>query len=139
MTKLGPVTSWRFSRQNTSVEAATVLFTKLRINSARNLLSTMEARPRYYASIRGSTLNVDSMKDGIMASFHKLKTLYSEAVFPGVYSLIGVMNSGGTTTDRALLIGTEMYSLTNRTPMKSLPIGIRLCLSALIFCPDRDG
>jgi hypothetical protein len=111
-------------------------FTRLRINSPRNLVGTMEASPRYYASIRESTLSVDSMKDGIMASFIKLKTLYPEAVFPDVYFLIGVMNSGGTTTDRGLLIGTEMYGLTNRTPNEELTDWHRAVLKSIDALPQ---
>jgi hypothetical protein len=95
-------------------------FMRLRIRSTDNLTGTMRVRPKYYASIRESTLKVESMKDGIMASFHKLKALYPQAVFPDVYFLIGVMNSGGTTTDRGLLIGTEMYGLTPQTPYDEL-------------------
>jgi hypothetical protein len=95
-------------------------FTRLRINNARNLMNVMMARPKYYASIRESTMKVEAMKGGIMASFHKLKALYPDAVFPDVYFLIGVMSSGGTTTDRGLLIGTEMYGLTPQTPYEEL-------------------
>src|SRR5262249_39661715 len=95
-------------------------FTRLRVNNPRNLMNVMMARPRYYASIRESTMRVGAMKDRIMASFRKLKALYPDAVFPDIYFLIGVMNSGGTTTDRGLLIGTEMYGLTPQTPYDEL-------------------
>jgi len=50
------------------------------------------------------------MKDRMRASFLKLKELCPEAVFPHVYFLIGANNSGGTTADSGLLIGTERYA-----------------------------
>jgi hypothetical protein len=60
------------------------------------------------------------MKEPIKASFRKLKELYPAAIFPDVYFLIGVMNSGGTNTDKGLLIGTEMYGITKQTPYEEL-------------------
>ncbi|HXG65765.1 MAG TPA: DUF2268 domain-containing putative Zn-dependent protease, partial [Blastocatellia bacterium] len=95
-------------------------FLELRIGSVCNLVGTIEKHPKYYASIRESTLKVDSMKDAIRASFYKLKELYPEAVFPDVYFLIGRMNSAGTVTDKGLLIGAEMHGLTKQTPMEEL-------------------
>jgi len=95
-------------------------FTRLRITSVCNLVDVIAKRPKYYASIRENTLKVESMKEPIRASFRKLKELYPAAVFPDVYFLIGVMNSGGTTTDKGLLIGTEMYGLTQQTPSEEL-------------------
>jgi uncharacterized protein YjaZ len=39
----------------------------------------------------------------------RFQALYPEAVFPDVYLVVGVANSGGTTSDRGLLIGAEMH------------------------------
>lgn len=111
-------------------------FTRLRIQSAANLLATVQSRPRYYASIRESTLKVESMKSGILASFHKLKSLYPGAVFPDVYFLIGVMNSGGTTTGRGLLIGTEMYGLTDQSPHEELTDWHKTVLKSIDAIPQ---
>ncbi|MDX2030737.1 MAG: DUF2268 domain-containing putative Zn-dependent protease [Blastocatellia bacterium] len=95
-------------------------FTKLRIGNAGNLAATIAKRPKYYASIRESTLRVASMEGAIRAGFRKLKELYPQAVFPDVYFTIGAMNSGGTTTGKGLLIGVEMYGITKRTPYDEL-------------------
>lgn len=54
------------------------------------------------------------------AAFRKLKDIYSDAVFPDVYLLIGRMNSGGTFTPNALLIGVDMYGMTPTTPKDEL-------------------
>ena len=83
-------------------------------------IETLASHPRYYASIRESTLKINSMREPIRASFRKLKSLYDDAVFPPVYFLIGCMNSGGTLTDTGLLIGTEMYGRTPGSPEDEL-------------------
>src|SRR5262249_45396504 len=89
-------------------------FKRARIDQC-SFIETLVRHPGYYASMRQSTLRVNSMKEPIRASFRKLKTLYDDAVFPDVYFLIGCMNSGGTTADAGLLIGTEMYGRTANT------------------------
>lgn len=91
-------------------------FIRLRIKSADDLARTLHAYPKYYASIRESTLKVASMEKRIRASFYAMKHLYPDAVFPDVYFIIGKMGTGGTTSARGLLIGMEMYS---RTPQAS--------------------
>jgi hypothetical protein len=95
-------------------------FLRSRIKSAETLAKTVNSHPRYYASIRESTLKVQTLAPKIRASFPVLKRLYDEAIFPDVYFLIGVMNSGGTTSSRALLIGTEMYGRTPSMPEDEL-------------------
>ena len=111
-------------------------FTRLRINSVCNLVDTIAKRPKYYASIRENTLKVESMKEPIRASFRKLKELYPAAVFPDVYFLIGVMNSGGTTTDKGLLIGAEMYGITKRTPYEELTDWHKAVLKSIEAIPN---
>ena len=110
-------------------------FLQLRINSAKTLVETIEARPGYYASIRQSTLRVADMEKKMRQSFKKLKNLYPEAVFPDVYFLIGVMNSGGTVSKNGLLIGTEMYSLTPNTPYYELTDWLKANLKAIDALP----
>lgn len=95
-------------------------FTKLRIANAKELAAAIRAHPKYYASIRASTQRLGKMEPGMRAAFYALKYLYPEAVFPDVYFLIGRMNSGGTTSERALLIGAEMYGKTPEMPGEEL-------------------
>ncbi len=95
-------------------------FLRLRINDARNLAGTIRQHPLYYKSIRASTIRVSSFVSPIRTSFRRLKDLYSDAVFPDVYFVIGRMSSGGTTSDHGLLIGTEMYGRTPEMPMAEL-------------------
>ncbi len=110
-------------------------FVQLRIKSARNLVETIERRPKYYASIRQSTLRVAKMERKIRSSFKKLKELYPEAVFLDVYFLVGVMNSGGTVSQNGSLIGTEMYGLTAMTPYEELTDWLKDNLKAIDALP----
>jgi uncharacterized protein YjaZ len=95
-------------------------FIKLRIQSAESLLTVIDKRPLYYASIHKETLKVSSMSDKIHQSFRNLKKLYPDAVFPDVYFTIGKLSSGGTTSKNGLLIGTEMFGKTKDTPIAEL-------------------
>ena len=94
-----------------------------RIVNGRYLAATVAARPRYYAAIRKNSLAVDAspgIKESIRAAFRRLKQLYSEAIFPDVYFLIGRLNSAGTTSSDGLLIGVEMNARDESTPVDEL-------------------
>ena len=95
-------------------------FVKARIDNAEKLAATVRKAPKYYASIRESTLRIPAAEPQIRAAFHALKKLYPDAVFPDVYFVIGRLTSGGTTSDRGLLIGAEMYGRTAETPTDEL-------------------
>jgi hypothetical protein len=100
-------------------------FVEARISGAEDLAKAVRKYPRYYASIRASTGRIAEMEKAIRASFHALKDLYPDAVFPDVYFLIGRLNSGGTTSDRGLLIGADMYGRTPETPEAELSDWLR--------------
>ncbi|MDQ4121572.1 MAG: DUF2268 domain-containing putative Zn-dependent protease [Acidobacteriota bacterium] len=95
-------------------------FTAARIKSAKNLVGSIESHPKYYASIRPSTLRVKEMEKQMRKNFRNLKKIYADAVFPDVFFTIGVLNSGGTLSKNGLLIGTEMYSMTPNAPREEL-------------------
>jgi len=110
-------------------------FLQSRIKSARNLARATEVRPKYYASLKEVTPRVAEMEPVIRASFRKLKGLYSDAVFPDVYFLIGIMNSGGTTADSGLLIGVEMHGKTPNTDMSEMDNWLKAVLSPTDMLP----
>jgi hypothetical protein len=110
-------------------------FLRLRIKSAETLVGTIDRMPKYYASIRPQTLQVHRMEKRLRAAFKKFKSFYPEAVFPDVYFLIGVTSSGGTTAPSGLLIGTEMYGKTAKTPMDELSAWLRAVLSTVDNVP----
>lgn len=91
-------------------------FIRLRIKSAKDLTENVESLPRFYASVRASTLRVKELEKKMRKSFVKFKKIYPDAVFPDVYFVIGITNTGGTASDNGLLVGTELYGLTGETP-----------------------
>ena len=104
-------------------------FLLLRIKSAENLVKTIDKMPKYYASIRPQTLQVKRMEKRMRTAFRKFKSIYPEAVFPDVYFLVGVANSGGTTGPSGLLIGAEMYGKTPKSPTEELSPWLRAVLT----------
>ena len=103
-------------------------FIRLRIKSAKNLVAMIDRMPKFYASIRPATLQVAGMEKRMRASFRKFKKIYPDAVFPDVYFLVGVSNTGGTTGPSGLLIGAEMYGRTPETPEDELPAWLKSVL-----------
>jgi hypothetical protein len=87
-------------------------FIKLRIGSAAKLAAAVDRRyPKFYASVRPYTLEVEKQAPAISRYLDRYRELYPEAHFPPVYFVIGRLTSGGTTSGRGLLIGTEVNSL----------------------------
>ncbi len=91
--------------------------------TGRSLAAAVASRPRFYASIRASTLALDtdrSMADSIRAAFRHLKARYPDAVFPDVYFFVGRLNTGGTVGAHGLLMGAEMHVREAATPVDEL-------------------
>jgi len=110
-------------------------FTEYRIGSSCELVDMLERRPKYFASLRNVSLKAHTFKEPMRAAFRKLKAVYPDAVFPDVYLMIGKMNSGGTYTENALLIGVDMYGLTPNTPMEELSDWLKKVLKPIDEIP----
>jgi hypothetical protein len=110
-------------------------FIRLRIKSADALVTSIDRLPKYYASIRPSTLQIAKMEKRMRKAFVKFKNIYPDAVFPDVYFLVGIANTGGTTGPSGLLIGAEMYGQTKDTPIDELPEWLRLVLAGVDQLP----
>jgi hypothetical protein len=110
-------------------------FIEARIQSAHKLVAAIDARPKYYGALQSITPRVSQMEPQMRASFRKLKELYSDAVFPDVYFLIGRMNSGGTTGDSGLLIGLEMHGKQPTTDMSEMDNWLKSVLGPLDELP----
>lgn len=104
---------------------------RAKVGSIEKLVSFIEEHPGYYAAARESTLRVGGMEAEIRNAYRRLKQLYPEAVFPDVYFVIGRLSSGGTVSPRGLLIGTEMYGVTDATPMEEISLGLRRVVSPI--------
>jgi predicted Zn-dependent protease DUF2268 len=66
--------------------------------------------PTYYENVRANTERMQSFVPEIRKGFERLKEIYPDAIFPPVYFVIGRRNSGGTESDKGLIIGAEMFS-----------------------------
>ncbi|MEO5860599.1 MAG: DUF2268 domain-containing putative Zn-dependent protease [Pyrinomonadaceae bacterium] len=95
-------------------------FTELRVGSSCGLVNSIQAAPKYYAALRQPSLKIASYEPRIRASYRKLVELYPDAVFPEVYFTIGRMNSGGTLTGKALLIGVDMFGKSDEHSLDEL-------------------
>jgi hypothetical protein len=95
-------------------------FTRLKIRNIRYFVLRVWRHSRYYASVRKSTLEIRSKESEIRSTYHKMKDLYPEAVFPPVYFLIGAMNTGGISTKSGLIIGAELFGKTSSSPLEEL-------------------
>jgi hypothetical protein len=89
-----------------------------KVRSMKNFVAGHDRKQKFYAAIRKNTYTVDNQKPQMIASFVKFKNIYSEASFPNIYFIIGSFSSGGTSTDKGLLIGLDQ---TVRTP--DIPTG----------------
>lgn len=94
--------------------------TILRIGSAESLVESMKRFPGYYRAARASTLRAGEFEPQIREAFRRLEALYPEAVYPDVYFVVGNLSTGGTTSGRGLLIGTEVYARNEQTPDEEL-------------------
>ena len=78
--------------------------------------------PKYYQylSKQFSEDSIIVMKYQIEGWMHDFKNMYSEAVFPKVYVVPGVLNSGGTLSEMGLYIGGDMYGRSDDMPTEGL-------------------
>ncbi|HLM61250.1 MAG TPA: DUF2268 domain-containing putative Zn-dependent protease [Pyrinomonadaceae bacterium] len=95
-------------------------FLRSKIGNSCNLVTAIDAAPKYYAALRAQSAKVENYKPQMLASFKKLKEIHPDAVFPNVYFVIGRMNTGGTATFKGLLIGVEMYGKTDDASLAEL-------------------
>lgn len=95
-------------------------FLRSKIGNSCNLVTAIDAAPKYYASLKAQSAKVENYKPQMLASFKKLKEIYPDALFPNVYFVIGRMNTGGTATLKGLLIGFEMYGKTDDASVAEL-------------------
>lgn len=110
-------------------------FVRSRIGSVIQLVDEIERRPRYYASIRESTLRVREFVQQIREVLERFAELYPEMEAPDIYFLVGRLTSGGTTSEDRILIGTEMYGRTDETPEEELSPWLRDVLAPIDRLP----
>lgn len=82
---------------------------------ARRFLKVINAVPSFWTSIRPNTLNIQRQIPGIQRLLDRYKQLYKDFREPGVYFMIGDLNTGGTTTQTHVLIGAEIAAADSTT------------------------
>lgn len=90
-------------------------FVKMRIENGSNLSKVIKDNLEYYQTVREGTLSIEGRTQKLREYFYGLKKLYSFAVFPDVYFVVGAKNSGGTTFSGGLIIGAEMFGTETET------------------------
>lgn len=110
-------------------------FLELRIQDVDRLLAAIDRHRDYYAGLRAQMQNAATAAAPVRAALARLQALLPEAVFPDVYLMIGIMNSGGTIHWDGLLIGVEMYGLTPETDRDRLGAWHRAVLMPMEALP----
>jgi Predicted Zn-dependent protease (DUF2268)/A/B hydrolase-like, N-terminal domain len=87
---------------------------------AEILAKKIESHRAFFNKIRALSLALDTQRPATVAAFTKFKELFSYAIFPDVYLIIGQLSSGGTASSNGLLMGAEMFSRSPDVPMLEL-------------------
>jgi hypothetical protein len=83
-------------------------FIAVRDITAEKLVQLVSHYPKFYASIRNTTLAVKNTAPVIEELFTKFQSVYANFKPFKVCFAIGILNTGGTVSDRFVLIGTEI-------------------------------
>ncbi|MBT8205889.1 MAG: DUF2268 domain-containing protein [Eudoraea sp.] len=82
----------------------------------------INATPDYYRYLK-THIHPDSLQ-ALQATTRKwmknFKDLYPQAVFPKVFIVPGILNSGGTTTEMGMFVGGDMYGRSSDMPTDGL-------------------
>ena len=94
-----------------------------RYESPSNMYGQMiNGAPEYYEYLKDH-LHPDSLTAlnkrtiGWMRNF---KSIYPQAIFPKVFIVPGILNSGGTTTEMGMFVGGEMFGRSENMPIEGL-------------------
>jgi hypothetical protein len=82
----------------------------------------INASPNYYRFLRKQfdAKSMLALRDKTARWMERFKALYPQAVFPKVYVVPGLLNSGGTATEMGLFVGGDMYGKSENTPTAEL-------------------
>lgn len=77
---------------------------------ATSFIYAIDAFPAFWQSVRPKTIAATKQKRPIDRLIKKYKQLYPAFRTPDIYFLIGYLESGGTTTTKNVLLGTEILA-----------------------------
>lgn len=92
-------------------------FINVRDFTAEKYVNTINEFPKFYNSIRENTLEAKKSVPIIEEVFTEFKELYPDFEPFKVCFAIGIINTGGTVSDKFVLIGTEVTTSTNSTDL----------------------
>ena len=98
-------------------------FYAVRYNSVDNMYGQMiNGAPSYYTYLRRqfNTDSLTALKSKTTQWMERFKKLYPQAVFPKVYVVPGILNSGGTATEIGMFVGGDMYGKSDEMPTDGL-------------------
>lgn len=110
-------------------------FVRLRLGDAERLERVVTAHELYYRSARASTLRIREFEGEIRHFYKRFERLYPDLVIPNVTFVVGRLSCGGTTSERGLLIGAEMFGRTERMPMETLNDWLRAVIRPVAEIP----
>src|SRR4028119_1127802 len=110
-------------------------FLRVSIGNSCNLVTAIDAAPKYYAGLRTQSAKVENYKPQMLASFKKLKEIYPDAVFPNVYFVIGRMGASGKATFKGLFIGVEKFGKTDDASLAELSAGKKASVDGIERIP----
>lgn len=100
-------------------------YMSIKVSDVRSFTRHIKSAPRFYKSIRSTTLKIDSFKNDFRIAFQKMKDIYPPAKFPDVYFVIGAFSSAGTVSRSGLLIGVNQISKLPETPIEEIHVQLR--------------
>jgi hypothetical protein len=106
--------------QKTYIDRATdglIDFINVRNFTAEKYVNTINEFPKFYNSIRENTLEAKKSVPIIEEVFTEFKEVYPDFEPFKVCFAIGIINTGGTVSDKFVLIGTEVTTSTNSTDL----------------------
>lgn len=95
----------------------------VRYGSIDNMYGQMiNGAPDYYQYLRKqfSSDSLEVFRKQVLEAMTRLKGYYKGAVFPKVFVVPGILNSGGTATEMGMFLGGDMYSRSGAMPVESL-------------------
>lgn len=97
-------------------------YSRRKIGGIDLIVKAVNAMPRYYGSIRTLPQRLDTVEKNIRKGFIHFKEMYPDAIYPDIYFVIGHIRSGGTISDRGLLIGAEVFNVSPGTPIDEIKV-----------------
>ncbi len=98
-------------------------FYVVRYNNLDNMYGQMiNAAPNYYTYLKEqfSPDSLNALKSRTAEWMRNFKEYYPQAVFPKVFVVPGILNSGGTATEMGLFVGGDMYGRSKNMPTEGL-------------------